>query len=310
MMDFCPSFSDRGAEKTDAQMNSISLEESYRLLNITPDRSDDEVIRSYKALALRYHPDKNRERVDWATGIMSRINEAYTTVMSSRFKSATPSEPVRAASAESDEEKSYTEALRRRREFERQKVDDVLREASVNQFVRIRENAKEALYRFFQFNLYNLARRETLQNMSEYNSVVLALRKCYHSIQELKNAAKDQEVLTHLTVFGEMIFNFYRAAECLNIPDSYESLDEIEAFRLYRSGEDLLHAAHCEIFFERHNRGSFEMGTALKNAVEARRRFAATIEEYPDSSWKVEAQIKLDYTQSLLQYLELFFSEE
>lgn len=291
-------------------MNAISLEESYRLLNIAPGASDDEIARAYKMLAMRYHPDKNRDKVDWATKVMSRINEAYSNVTSARFRNEIPAEQAQPQNDRSSEQRTYEEALRRRKEFERQRVDSVLREASINSFVRIRENAKESLYQFFQYSLYNIARRDTIQNMRTYNAVVLSLRKCYHAIQGLLKSTKDEEVIDHLNVFADMIFNFFRAAECLNIPDSYESLAEAEAFRIYRSGDELLHQSHKEIFYDRHNRGSFEQDKAVLNASGARRMFAAVLEKYPESSWTVEARIKLEYTESLLKYIELFFSEE
>ena len=291
-------------------MNALSIEESYKILNIEPNASDEEVARAFKTLAMRYHPDRNSDRVEWATKIMSRINEAYSTVTSARFRSEAPAVQPSREEDRSGEERAYEEALRRRKEFERQRVDSVLREASINSFVRIRENAKEALYQFFQYGLFNIAQREKLQNMRTYNTVVLSLRRCYHAIMELLKNTKDPEVTEHLTVFSGMIFNFFRAAECLNIPDSYNSTVDAEAFRLYRRGEDVLHLAHREIFYDRHNRGSFEMETAHHSASEARKLFAATILKYPDSSWIVEARIKLDYTESLLKYIELFFSEE
>ena len=293
-------------------MNALSIEESYKILNIEPDASDEEVARAFKTLAMRYHPDRNTDKVEWATKIMSRINEAYSAVTSARFRNEAPSAQQRQEQEEgrSGEERAYEEALRRRKEFERQRVDSVLREASINSFVRVRENAKEALYQFFQYGLFNIAQREKIQNMRTYNAMVLSLRKSYHAIQGLLSSTKDQEVIDHLNVFGEMIFNFFRAAECLNIPDSYANIADAEAFRLYRRGEDVLHAAHREIFYDRHNRGSFEIETAVHNASEARKLFAAVILKYPDSSWTVEAKIKLDYTESLLRYIELFFSEE
>ena len=291
-------------------MNTLSIDESYKILNVAPDASDEEIARAFKTLAMRYHPDRNSDRVEWATKIMSRINEAYSTVSSARFRSEAPAEQPRQEEDRSGEERAYEEALRRRKEFERQRVDSVLREASINSFVRIRENAKEALYQFFQYGLFNIAQRENIQNMRTYNAVVLSLRRSYHAIMELLKATKDPEVTEHLTVFSGMIFNFFRAAECLNIPDSYENAADAEAFRLYRRGEDVLHLSHREVFYERHNRGSFEMASAVHNASEARRLFAATILKYPDSSWTVEAKIKLEYTESLLGYIELFFSEE
>jgi hypothetical protein len=120
----------------------------------------------------------------------------------------------------------------------------------------------------------------------------------------------DEEVLEHLHIFSEMIFNFYRAAECLNVPDRYDSALEIEAFRMYRRGEESLHKSHREVFFTRHNRGSFDSRSALFFANEAGEYFRNTLELFPESTWAVETGIKLEYTESLIRYITLFFMED
>ncbi|MGL4369120.1 MAG: J domain-containing protein [Spirochaetota bacterium] len=290
-------------------MNTLTLEESYRLLNIAPGQSDDEIAKSYRALAHRYHPDKNRDNAEWATKVMSRINSAYSVVMSSRFRTDAPPPQPEQQKGE-DEELRFEEMLRRQKEFQRQRVEEVIKEASINQFIRIRETAKEALYSYFQYSLHNLPRRDMPQNRSIYNGIVIRLKKTYHSIQELLKTTKDPEVTQHLTVFAEMVYNFYRAAECLTFPDSYENQSDIEAFRVYRTGDDQLHEAHWEIFYERHNRGSFRMALALDKAREARRIFKNALDRYPDSTWAMEAAIKFEYTESLIRYLALFFNED
>ncbi len=46
----------------------------------------EEINSAFKKLAFKYHPDKNRSRIEWATQAMSQINIAYSSVLSYRFK--------------------------------------------------------------------------------------------------------------------------------------------------------------------------------------------------------------------------------
>jgi curved DNA-binding protein CbpA len=50
--------------------------EYYQLLQLTPDATFDEVHRAYRALAMQYHPDRNR--APGAGSTMAAINEAYS----------------------------------------------------------------------------------------------------------------------------------------------------------------------------------------------------------------------------------------
>jgi curved DNA-binding protein CbpA len=50
----------------------------YHILGVTPS-ADLAVIKAvYKALALKFHPDRNKESPDVAAKRMSEINEAYS----------------------------------------------------------------------------------------------------------------------------------------------------------------------------------------------------------------------------------------
>jgi hypothetical protein len=296
-------------------MNAPSLEESYKLLNTASTSTDDEIMKSYRMLALRYHPDKNPDKIEWATGVMSRINTAYTLIMSSRFKNGNGrgSEPSAQEKSQSPspDMRAFQEAMRKKREAEeRMRQEELRTESVIDSFADLRESVKEPLYKFFQFSLYNIARREQGTNRGIFNDIVRILKKSYHNTEELIKQTSDEEVIEHLNVYGAMIFNFYRASECLNIPDRYDNKLDIEAFRLYRRGEESLHKSHREIFFSRHNRGHFDKSHAIEWAIEAREFFKKTLEIFPDSTWVVEAGIKFEYTESLIRYVALFFSED
>jgi len=52
----------------------------YEILEVTKTASDDEIKRSYRKLALRWHPDKNKENKEEAQKRFQEISEAYSTL--------------------------------------------------------------------------------------------------------------------------------------------------------------------------------------------------------------------------------------
>lgn len=282
-------------------MQQLSIEQCYKLLNVTPNHSDDDITKSFKKLAHKYHPDKNRNRIEWANNAMSKINYAYSTLMSYRFKNKTSQKPQHQRNTKAEE-------YYRRKEEERARAEEIYEESLINTFVKYRENCKDDLYRYFQYNLYNLTRRENPLNKSYFKKISENLKKYYHKIRNLSNYTEDAEMIEHFNVFTNMIFNFYKASECLNILDSYSNLIDVEAYRIYMLGEESLHIAHKEIFYERHNRGKFHKDIAIQKTHESKLYFEETVRNFPQSSWNVEAGIKLDYVNSLIHYLDLFFN--
>ncbi len=285
----------------------MNLDECYTLLEISPSATDEELSRSYKRLAHRYHPDKNRERVEWATRAMANLNVAYTMVTGHRFSGAAAA-TAPASSRKSERGQTRSAGVKPRRDDDL-KTESLEREELISRFAALRESAKDALYEYFQFSLFNLVRRESPLNSGTFNQVVLALRKSYHGVKKLSALTADAELLDHFSTFSEMVFNFYRSSECLNIPDSYSSLVDVEAFRLYRKGDDALHAAHREVFYDRHNRGALRRDIALTMLLRAEQYFKNALVSYKDSTWAVETKIKLEYTLSLKKYFLLFFTE-
>ena len=281
----------------------MNIENYYQLLNVSQSATDEEIARSYKKLAFKYHPDKNPRRVQWATDAMTKINQAYAAVMSYRFSAEAP----RTKSASPDTRKHKADAPGRPDAYAKPVVDP---EIITKKFVQLRESAKDSLYRYFQYSLYNLTIRDKISNQAIFNRIVRSLRGIYHAIRQLGNQTDDPEFHEHFEVFNLMIFNFYRASECLNIIDTYNSQYDVEAFRLYRQGDENLHEAHKELFFDRHNRGYFKRGLTDSLLKQAHKIFQTTLNVFPESTWSVEANIKLEYVQSLKKYIELFFSEE
>lgn len=283
---------------------SISVDEAYKLLDISFSASDEEITKKFRLLALKYHPDKNRNKIEWANSIMTRLNQAYSVIMSTRFE------------GNAEDRNTAEEAIRKQKAEEesknlaRQKLNEILREKYIADFVEIREEVKDSLYKYFQYNLDNIIKRETILNRQTFGDIVKKIRYRYHSISVLSEKTDDPELLEHFTVFQKMIFSFYKASECLNILDSYSNVIDVEAYRLYIEGDRYLHLAQKEIFYERHNRGNFKKESAVENIIKSAFFFKSSIENYTNSSWKVECSIKLDHAEDLLSYINLFFSEE
>ena len=56
------------------------MQDPYRVLGVSPQATDDEVKKAYRALAKKYHPDVNNGSAD-AEARMKEVNEAYSTIM-------------------------------------------------------------------------------------------------------------------------------------------------------------------------------------------------------------------------------------
>ncbi|HNX25402.1 MAG TPA: J domain-containing protein [Spirochaetota bacterium] len=283
----------------------------YRILQIGETSTDEDISRSFKAMAMKYHPDKNPQRREWANEQMTVLNTAYSTLMSYRFNqgSAEAAQEFK-KSEEEHRAKPASENADHRNDAQRGYAREEDREYLISKFVKAREDAKDGMYRYFQYNLYNFHRREERGNRKIYNDIIVSLRKSYHLIKKYSSLTRDRELLEHFNIFGKMIFDFYRASECLNIIDSYNDSYEVDAYRMYRRGDEHLHKTEKELFFDRHNRGFIDRRKTVPELLDAEHIFRRTLQLYKDSSWAVESSIKLEYVLSLKDYISLFFSEE
>ncbi len=285
----------------------MELHDCYSMLEIAATSSNDEVVKAYKALARKYHPDKNPQRLEWAHEMMTRLNDSYATVMVYRFKSAS------AENGDNAEEHRHDDRQENRHQRQSAKAEKfkktIERDVLIARFVKNRETTKEALYKYFQYNLHNLAQRDSVLNRGIFNEVVYSIKKNYHAIRSYTDLTDDTELIEHFTVFTTMILTFYRASECLNILDSYGNPLDVEAYRQYKRGDEALHIAHKELFYDRHNRGIFKKDITLTYLMKAGDDFRKTLRNFPGSTWSVETNIKLEYVTALKEYLELFFTE-
>ena len=62
------------------------MNDPYKILGVSPDASDDEVKKAYRALARKYHPDKYRDSdlADLASEKMKEVNAAYEQIQEMR----------------------------------------------------------------------------------------------------------------------------------------------------------------------------------------------------------------------------------
>jgi len=272
----------------------------YKYLNVTPSASDEEVSAAYKKMAFQFHPDKNPHRTEWANNAMTKLNIAYSAVMTHRFNDESTV----------DAGNKKTETRQEPPSAPRKPYKDIIdAEILTKQFINLRETVKDALYRYYQYTLHSIPIREKVANRAVFNKIVFSLRKHYHAIRRLKDKTEDDELIEHFDVFTAMMFHFYRASECLNIIDSYNSQYDVESYRIYHKADEYLNDAGKELFYDRHNRGYFKKEMAYTYTLEAEKIFHANLNIFPDSTWAVETRIKLDYARSLRRYIELFFSE-
>ena len=269
----------------------MEIIECCHILGVQQNAADDAITAAYRRLALKFHPDRNRDNQEAAHKAMTRLNLAYSTLMSWRFQNS---------AGESEEQPAP------QKKQTPQFWDD---DALLKIFIRQREDAKAELYKFFQYKLYILARRDTSANKYIFSRIVKVLKRTYHEIQNLETRTKDAELLEHFSVFRKMIFDFYRSSECIDINDNYRDMYEVEAYRLYKKGDDALNAAAKEIFYDRHNRGFLKGGIAATSVIDAEIFLQNTMLRYPNSTWTVETKIKQEFAASLKAYMSLFFSE-
>ena len=157
----------------------MDIRKAYQLLNIAQGTPDRAVAAAYKKLALKYHPDKNRDRPEWANEAMTELNIAYSLVTSHRFESGADAEP--------EEQQAQKPAP------EPDQEDEEYREDLIQRFAAFKDRTRDPLYQYFQYQLYNPHRRDTHENTSRFNRIARQLQRAYHSVNGLKKKTRDPD---------------------------------------------------------------------------------------------------------------------
>ena len=69
------------------------IENSYRILGVSPSVSDEELKKAYRRLAKRYHPDANIGNEEMAAQKMAEVNAAYDEIVAFRQGKGQQSDP-------------------------------------------------------------------------------------------------------------------------------------------------------------------------------------------------------------------------
>lgn len=56
----------------------LNEDSPYTVLGINSRATKAEIRKAFYACAMKYHPDKNPDHVEWANEMMKKINAAYT----------------------------------------------------------------------------------------------------------------------------------------------------------------------------------------------------------------------------------------
>jgi DnaJ-class molecular chaperone len=70
----------RRMSKEEAQ-EILQEDDPYVILEVTPRSSQAEIKKSFYRLAMKWHPDRNPDKIELATSMMQRINAAYSILM-------------------------------------------------------------------------------------------------------------------------------------------------------------------------------------------------------------------------------------
>ncbi len=286
----------------------MDLQTSYSTLKISDKSTDEQIVSAYKKLAKIYHPDKNLTNPTIANKQMANLNDAYATVTSYRFQNKDENKFHYKKKARPKAKKSSTvERFEKERE---NKLNELAIDILINKFTSYKDTCNDMLYRYFQYKLYNYSNRSENLNNKRYNEIVGVIQSNYHAIESLKCQTNDEELVEHFSSLKDLLFNFYRQAECSIVYDTYNTNIGIETLHLYQKGDEFLHNAQNEIFFNRHNKGKIDKELVVNNIGMAEKYFRNGLKHYKDSEFEIESRIKFNYTLVLKNYFLLFFFDD
>jgi len=266
--------------------NVMKVETAYALLNLHPDASREDLLRSYRRLVKKYHPDHNTDRAAWSHIMMTRLGHAYDTArayIEAGGAAAHGGVKVRYRPPvwETQEEEEYSNP-----EFEahfREGMDTVL----------------NGMYIYYQYGLENVYLRQEGVRRFKYRAALKGVRNGIDALREGIRLARTGQESDNLQVVGEFSLTFLRNMQISRSYIPHASAAESRAYRHFSEGSAHLdHAIRSHLFSELETRSSrFSVSGSLKVGYH---ELMTVLVEYPSTSWVAEAIVKL-YLHDLFQ---------
>ena len=281
----------------------MTLREAFRVFGLAEDATIRDLNRAFRVLVKKYHPDVNRERLDWAHRAMTLVNVAYTTCRESLDRPASNQKPrakgpphdgrgrngtsttahgTAAASAPEPGSSGAEESARMRAHTAR----------------RLRDELLDLVYLYYQYGLENVHLRYEGVRRYRYRSV----RRRLHNLRTTLLGHRDQTTNT-IAEFAAA-FDKHTSIETFGMP-SDPPPDRV-AYRYLLEGTRSLDILIKRGFFEEFRRD--KRIPPMPNSAElAAQNFLTVLTKYRGSRWTTEATVRLrllDATVALLTLID------
>ncbi len=272
----------------------MTLREAYRVFGLAEDATLQELNRAFRVLVKKYHPDVNRDRLDWAHRAMTLVNVAYTTCRESldrrTAKKSGPTGPPQdgggrrpgPSASPPREPDSRVDATRSR----------------LYSIQRIKDELLDLVYLYYQYGLENVHLRYEGVRRYRFRTV----KRRLHNLRTALYSHRDQPTNT----IGEFAaaFDKHSSIETFGMPA--DPLPDRIAYRYLMEGTRSLDILIKRGFFEEFRRDS--RVPPMPNSAElAAQNFLTVLTKYPQSRWTMEATIRLrllDATVALLTLID------
>jgi hypothetical protein len=245
---------------------TIPSDKALALFNVTSAASISELNASYRRLALKYHPDNNPARTEWAHQVMVRINAAYDSAV--EYLGGLRYDEVQA-----------------RLDREIRAHDDFTALFSV-----IANRVLDGMFTYYQYGLQNPHQRHSGTPRMRYRQAVRRMSDALGQLEQLRVPNPiDAETLETFRAFARAFL------ECMQLDRTHNassSAEEHKAYRRYYEGSRALDAAIRRAFFRTELCSPREPASPQNLAV-SHNELMTVVTRFKTTSWVKETAMKL-----------------
>ncbi|MFP4612241.1 MAG: J domain-containing protein [Spirochaetaceae bacterium] len=282
----------------------MTVQAAYRILALSPDATTQDLVRAYRRLVKRYHPDYNAERQAWSTDRMTEVNLAYETVRSyfraqsdraaASHEAAPPSSgagrharETRSSAFRVDPSAGTAETARPR------PTDPDVSPQFTRLFCKPWQFVLDGVYLFYLYGLENVHLRHQGVHRFRYRQATKCLKDGIAGLDPLAEdtvTSADETRLTTAQGFSKAFLQ-NMLLEKYYIPTRVPT--ELKAYNHYHEGsrrlDDAIRRRFCRDVVERHRLSSDRPG----NLEVVQHELMTVIAKYTESSWVTESLIKM-----------------